>query len=75
MFAKKTELKRLNIHQVIEAWKNYPIFSKIVCQSKNLNNSANLEAIGPILVPNCQKCPSTTIQCLRKMIQTVRQKF
>ena len=52
----------MKIDQVIEVWKNYPIFSKIGCRNENLNNSANFEAIGPILVLNCHKCLSTTIQ-------------
>ena len=65
----------MKIDQVIDVGKNYPIFSKIGSQKENLNNSANFEAIGPILVLNCQKCLSTNIQCLTKLIQTLMWKF
>ena len=42
----------MKIDQVIQVWKNYPIFSKIGSQNENWNNSANFEAIGQILVLN-----------------------
>ena len=50
--------------------KKYPFFSsKIGFPNENTFNSTNFEAIMPILFLNCQKYPSTTIYCLRKIIQ------
>ena len=64
-FMQKPQLKRLIIDQVIKVYKNIQFFSKISCQNENIYNSANFEAISPILFLNCQKYTSTTIYCLK----------
>ena len=75
MFAKKTELKRLKIYQIIKVCTNIHFWSKIGFPHENTYNRANFQASMPFLFLYCQKYQSSTIYCLQKIIQTDSAKF